>query len=94
MVTRPSLDTATKKARATRKSLLHVPYGDGEGEKLDIYFPEGVSEGRQPGRWSRDRGRLAPRLGTHALCLSYSLAFLSVLSWRVLAEWKVSRELG
>ncbi|CAK7291237.1 Kynurenine formamidase [Vulpes lagopus] len=37
-------DEATKKARATRKSLLHVPYGDGEGEKLDIYFPEGVSE--------------------------------------------------
>ena len=56
MVTRPSLDTATKKARATRKSLLHVSYGDGEGENLDIYFPEGVSEGRQPGGWSRDRG--------------------------------------
>lgn len=37
-------DEATKKARATRKSLLHVSYGDGEGEKLDIYFPEGVSE--------------------------------------------------
>ncbi|XP_019499788.1 PREDICTED: kynurenine formamidase [Hipposideros armiger] len=34
---------ATKKAQATRRSLLHVPYGDGEGEKLDIYFPEGVS---------------------------------------------------
>ncbi|XP_035966383.2 kynurenine formamidase isoform X3 [Halichoerus grypus] len=36
-------DEATKKARATRRSLLHVPYGDGEGEKLDIYFPREVS---------------------------------------------------
>ncbi|XP_040496051.1 kynurenine formamidase isoform X1 [Ursus maritimus] len=37
-------EEATKNARATRRSLLHVPYGDGEGEKLDIYFPEEVSE--------------------------------------------------
>ncbi|XP_044901233.1 kynurenine formamidase isoform X5 [Felis catus] len=36
--------TATKRARATRSNLLHVPYGDGEGENLDIYFPERVSE--------------------------------------------------
>ncbi|XP_040312484.1 kynurenine formamidase isoform X4 [Herpailurus yagouaroundi] len=36
--------TATKRARATRRNLLHVPYGDGEGENLDIYFPEQVSE--------------------------------------------------
>ncbi|XP_059006446.1 kynurenine formamidase isoform X1 [Mustela lutreola] len=36
-------DKATKKVRATRKSLLHVPYGDGEGEKLDIYFPGEVA---------------------------------------------------
>ncbi|KAM6164707.1 kynurenine formamidase [Rhynchocyon petersi] len=36
---------ATNQARATRKSLLHVPYGDGEREKLDLYFPDGVSEG-------------------------------------------------
>ncbi|XP_045346922.1 kynurenine formamidase isoform X6 [Leopardus geoffroyi] len=36
--------TATKRARATRRNLLHVPYGDGEGENLDIYFPERVSE--------------------------------------------------
>ncbi|XP_007958033.1 kynurenine formamidase [Orycteropus afer afer] len=35
---------ATTQARATRRSLLHVPYGDGDGEKLDIYFPDGVSE--------------------------------------------------
>lgn len=35
---------ATKKARATRRSLLDVRYGDGEAEKLDIYFPEKVSE--------------------------------------------------
>ncbi|XP_006751818.1 kynurenine formamidase isoform X9 [Leptonychotes weddellii] len=43
MVTCLFLETATKKAQATRRSLLHVPYGDGEGEKLDIYFPREVS---------------------------------------------------
>ncbi|XP_010949007.2 kynurenine formamidase isoform X2 [Camelus dromedarius] len=37
-------DEATKKARATGRSLLDMPYGDGEGEKMDIYFPEEVSE--------------------------------------------------
>ncbi|CAH6776485.1 Afmid [Phodopus roborovskii] len=31
---------ATRKARATRRSQLDVPYGDGEGEKMDIYFPD------------------------------------------------------
>ena len=36
----------------------------------------------------------APGSAPHALCLSYSLAFLCVLPWRVLAERKVSRELG
>ncbi|XP_055096726.1 kynurenine formamidase isoform X7 [Symphalangus syndactylus] len=35
---------ATARARATRKSLLHVPYGDGEGEKVDIYFPDESAE--------------------------------------------------
>ncbi|KAM5306897.1 kynurenine formamidase isoform 9-T9 [Glossophaga mutica] len=35
---------ATKSAQATRTNLLNVPYGDGEGEKLDIYFPEAGSE--------------------------------------------------
>ncbi|XP_059763038.1 kynurenine formamidase isoform X3 [Balaenoptera ricei] len=35
---------ATKRAQATGRNLLDVPYGDGEGEKLDIYFPEAVSE--------------------------------------------------
>ncbi|XP_021783752.2 kynurenine formamidase isoform X2 [Papio anubis] len=35
---------ATRRARATRKSLLHVPYGDGEGEKVDIYFPDEAAE--------------------------------------------------
>ncbi|XP_069398099.1 kynurenine formamidase isoform X3 [Ovis canadensis] len=37
-------DEVTKRARATRRSLLDVPYGAGEGEKLDIYLPEAVSE--------------------------------------------------
>ncbi|XP_051015094.1 kynurenine formamidase isoform X2 [Acomys russatus] len=31
---------ATQKARATRRNQLDVPYGDGEGEKMDIYFPD------------------------------------------------------
>ncbi|KAB0367698.1 hypothetical protein FD755_021022, partial [Muntiacus reevesi] len=34
----------TKRARAAGRSLLDVPYGEGEGEKLDIYLPEAVSE--------------------------------------------------
>ena len=93
-MTCPLLETATKRARATRRNLLHVPYGDGEGEKLDIYFPEQVSEGRRMGGWSRSRAQLGTRLSPHALCLSSSLAFLCVLPWRVLAERKVSRELG
>ncbi|XP_006886234.1 PREDICTED: kynurenine formamidase [Elephantulus edwardii] len=35
---------ATRQARATRRNLLHVPYGDGEREKLDLYFPDSASE--------------------------------------------------
>ncbi|XP_004693475.1 PREDICTED: kynurenine formamidase [Condylura cristata] len=35
---------ATERARATRRSLLSVPYGAGEGETLDIYLPEDESE--------------------------------------------------
>ncbi|XP_008847860.2 kynurenine formamidase isoform X2 [Nannospalax galili] len=35
---------ATTMARATRRSRLNVPYGDGEGEKLDIYFPDKATE--------------------------------------------------
>ncbi|XP_052613450.1 kynurenine formamidase [Peromyscus californicus insignis] len=31
---------ATRKARATRRNQLDVPYGDCEGEKMDIYFPD------------------------------------------------------
>ncbi|XP_071459769.1 kynurenine formamidase isoform X2 [Marmota flaviventris] len=35
---------ATRKARDTCRSQLHVPYGDGDGEKMDIYFPDQASE--------------------------------------------------
>ncbi|XP_048221337.1 kynurenine formamidase isoform X2 [Perognathus longimembris pacificus] len=35
---------ATRKARVTRRSQLDVPYGDGDGEKVDIYFPDVASE--------------------------------------------------
>lgn len=92
----PFLETATKKVRATRKSLLHVPYGDGEGEKLDIYFPgEVAAEGRPSGGLSLGRSRLAwpPGLSLHAFVCLYRLAFLSVPSRRLLAEWKVSQGL-
>lgn len=29
----------TQRARAGAQTSLHVPYGDGDREKLDIYFP-------------------------------------------------------
>ncbi|XP_021495852.1 kynurenine formamidase isoform X3 [Meriones unguiculatus] len=35
---------ATQKARTTRRNQLDVPYGDGEGERMDIYFPDEDSE--------------------------------------------------
>nr|XP_051695670.1 kynurenine formamidase [Oryctolagus cuniculus] len=35
---------ATTRARATRRCQLHVPYGDGDGEKMDVYFPDEQSE--------------------------------------------------
>ncbi|XP_068932132.1 kynurenine formamidase isoform X3 [Petaurus breviceps papuanus] len=36
---------ATKEAQASKQSLLGVAYGEGDGEKLDIYFPAKTSEG-------------------------------------------------
>lgn len=30
---------ATQRARASVQTALHIPYGDGDREKLDIYFP-------------------------------------------------------
>nr|XP_012309017.1 kynurenine formamidase isoform X3 [Aotus nancymaae] len=54
---------ATGRAQATWKSLLHVPYGDGGGEKMDIYFPNKAAEGASPfflffhgGYWQSGRG--------------------------------------
>ncbi|XP_069339017.1 kynurenine formamidase isoform X3 [Eulemur rufifrons] len=35
---------ATRRARATGRSLLHVPYGDAKGETLDIYLPPEAPE--------------------------------------------------
>ncbi|XP_072501271.1 kynurenine formamidase isoform X3 [Notamacropus eugenii] len=34
----------TKEAQASKRSLLGVAYGEGDGEKLDIYFPAKTSE--------------------------------------------------
>ncbi|NXN05655.1 KFA formamidase, partial [Sylvia borin] len=34
----------TERARASAQTLLHVPYGNGDREKLDIYFPTNPSE--------------------------------------------------
>ncbi|KAM8786408.1 kynurenine formamidase isoform 3-T3 [Rhynchonycteris naso] len=53
---------ATERARTTRMSLLNVPYGDGGGEKLDIYFPKAESEALpfllflHGGYWQSGRG--------------------------------------
>ncbi|XP_071429950.1 kynurenine formamidase [Pithys albifrons albifrons] len=33
----------TERARASARTTLHVPYGSGDGEKLDIYFPKDPS---------------------------------------------------
>ncbi|XP_023569927.1 kynurenine formamidase isoform X2 [Octodon degus] len=35
---------ATKNAQATRRCQLYVPYGDGKGDRMDIYFPDTESE--------------------------------------------------
>ncbi|XP_066056516.1 kynurenine formamidase isoform X3 [Chamaea fasciata] len=34
----------TERARASAQTLLHVPYGNGDREKLDIYFPTNPAE--------------------------------------------------
>lgn len=34
-----ALKSGTEKARTVAQTLLDVPYGDGEGEKLDVYVP-------------------------------------------------------
>ncbi len=33
------LYAGTEKARSITQTLLDVPYGDGDGEKLDVYAP-------------------------------------------------------
>lgn len=82
-----SASAATQKARATRRNQLDVPYGDGEGERMDIYFPDEDSEGEKS-RWSPVRPP-GFRL-TSAPYLRYSFPALPVHSRRILAEWKVS----
>lgn len=83
-------EVATKRARATRRSLLHIPYGEGHGETLDIYFPEGMSEGkgRADDPW-QSPARHQPQPCT-LFCPVCSLACLCVFPRRILAEWKVS----
>lgn len=43
----------TERARASAQTLLDVPYGSGDREKLDIYFPTDPSESE----WRGWRGR-------------------------------------
>ncbi|XP_036442754.1 kynurenine formamidase isoform X1 [Colossoma macropomum] len=38
-----ALKSGTEKARSIAQMLLDVPYGDGEGEKLDVYVPNSSS---------------------------------------------------
>ncbi|NWX38547.1 KFA formamidase, partial [Notiomystis cincta] len=40
----PRPPAGTERARASAQTLLHVPYGNGDREKLDIYFPTDLSE--------------------------------------------------
>ncbi|OWK54411.1 Kynurenine formamidase [Lonchura striata] len=47
----------TERARASTRTLLHVPYGIGDGEKLDIYLPTAPSE----------RGLTSPQLALQPL---------------------------
>ncbi|XP_069339018.1 kynurenine formamidase isoform X4 [Eulemur rufifrons] len=51
---------ATRRARATGRSLLHVPYGDAKGETLDIYLPPEAPEGQRRG-WGLAYLRVCPR---------------------------------
>ncbi|XP_068007422.1 kynurenine formamidase isoform X4 [Melanerpes formicivorus] len=39
-----TMAAATQRARASVQTALHVPYGDGDREKLDIYLPPDPSE--------------------------------------------------
>ena len=84
------LETATQRARASRRSLLDVPYGDGEGEKLDIYFPKEASEGERGllvpwgPRWVPSLGPHAPRFVPQR-CLSS--CFFTEVTGRVEGEW-------
>uniref|UniRef100_F7D151 Arylformamidase n=1 Tax=Ornithorhynchus anatinus TaxID=9258 RepID=F7D151_ORNAN len=43
------ITAATKKARASPDVLLNVPYGDGEGEKMDFYLPTNPSTLQESG---------------------------------------------
>lgn len=36
----------TERARGLAQTLLNVPYGEGDGEKLDVYIPSTSSLGR------------------------------------------------
>ncbi|XP_065591369.1 kynurenine formamidase isoform X2 [Cyrtonyx montezumae] len=38
------MTAGTQRAQAAARTLLDVPYGDGDGEKLDVYFPADSSE--------------------------------------------------
>lgn len=35
----------TERARGLAQTLLNIPYGEGEGEKLDVYIPSITSPG-------------------------------------------------
>ncbi|XP_039246193.1 kynurenine formamidase isoform X2 [Pipra filicauda] len=67
----------TERARASAQTSLHVPYGKGDGEKLDIYFPTDHS-GTFPvlvyihgGYWQCLSPQLAPTApGPHSLSAS------------------------
>uniref|UniRef100_A0A8C5VXG2 Arylformamidase n=1 Tax=Microcebus murinus TaxID=30608 RepID=A0A8C5VXG2_MICMU len=68
---------ATRRARATRRSLLHIPYGDSTGETLDIYLPHKAPEGRRGG-FGFCRRALGPAPPTRPLAFTAFPVFMFV----------------
>lgn len=60
---------------------------------MDIYFPKEDSKGEMDGgQWSPGGSRVSGSPAPPAVC--YSFPSLPVLAWRILAERKVSGDVG
>ncbi|NXE69978.1 KFA formamidase, partial [Calcarius ornatus] len=83
----PPLPAGTERARASGQTLLHVPYGDGDGEKLDIYFPtEPCDSECRGGGDGRGRGPGGHRL-TPLCCAAFpALVYIHGGYWQCLSK--------